>query len=268
LAQIRPGGAYVVCVTAAVSANQAGLIGSAVLRYRPMAPSDEVSLPAPAVGGVDFARVAPYRRVRSHRGQRNYCGDWWLQTLKRHVTFESWCERDHLIALDFDPEVAAVAAQPFSLSFQASDGCQREHVPDFFVRMVNGASVVVDVRPDNLIGVVDVEKFVATAQLCAQHGWTYRRVGEIPSPWIDNVRWLAGYRHERVRTTSIADAVRAITAAVSSAIPLGVLADEIGERVVVLPTIFHMLWRQELLVDLGSARLSFRTTVTLARGGL
>jgi len=28
---------------------------------------------------------------------------------------------DHLIALDFDPEVAAVAARPFSLSFEASD---------------------------------------------------------------------------------------------------------------------------------------------------
>jgi hypothetical protein len=238
-----------------------------VLRYRPVARSIEVSLPASAVGDVAFERVAPYRRVRSYRGQRNYCGDWWLQTFKRHVTFESWCERDHLIALDFDPEVAAVAAQPFSLSFQASDGCQREHVPDFFVRMVNGAAVVVDVRPDNLIGVVDKERFSATAQLCTWHNWTYRRVGEMPSPWIDNVRWLAGYRHERVRAAPIVDAVYAITAAAWDGIPLSILADEIGERVVVLPTIFNMLWCQELLADLGSARLSFRTTVTLDSGG-
>jgi hypothetical protein len=40
----------------------------------------------------------------------DYCGDWWLATSKRYVTFESWYERDHLIALDFDPGVVAVAA--------------------------------------------------------------------------------------------------------------------------------------------------------------
>jgi hypothetical protein len=190
----------------------------------------------------------------------------WLETSKRHVTFESWCERDHLIVLDFDPMVAGVAAQPFSLSFEASDGSRREHVPDFFVRMTTGAVVVVDVRPDNLIGAMDEEKFAATAELCAWHGWVYRRVGEMPSPWMDNVRWLAGYRHDRVCTTWIADAVREITAAAPAAIRLGVLADQIGERVVVLPSIFHMLWRQELRADLGSARLSFRSTVTLTDG--
>jgi hypothetical protein len=27
----------------------------------------------------------------------------------RHVTFESWCERDHLIALDFDPDIIGIA---------------------------------------------------------------------------------------------------------------------------------------------------------------
>jgi hypothetical protein len=254
-------------VTTAVCVTPAELMGSAVLRYRPAARSVEVSLQAQAVGGVEFECVAPYRRVRSYRGQRSYCGGWWLETSKRHVTFESWCERDHLIALDFDPEVAAVAAQPFSLSFELSDGSRREHVPDFFVRMVNGAAAVVDVRPDNLIGVMDAAKFVATAELCTWHGWAYRRVGEMPSPWMDNVRWLAGYRHDRVCTASIADAVRVITAAASAAIPLGLLADQVGERVVVLPSIFHMLWRQQLLADLGSAWLSFRTPVTLAGGG-
>lgn len=31
---------------------------------------------------------------------------------KRHVTFESACERGYLIAVDFEPDVAAVSAQP------------------------------------------------------------------------------------------------------------------------------------------------------------
>jgi hypothetical protein len=41
-------------------------------------------------------------KVHSQRAA-DYRGDWWLATSKRHVTFESWYERDHLIALDFHP---------------------------------------------------------------------------------------------------------------------------------------------------------------------
>lgn len=49
-------------------------------------------------------------------------------------------------------------------------------------------------------------------------------------------------------------------------IPLGALADQVGERVILLPSLFHIMWRQELLADPGSACLSFSTAVTLAGG--
>jgi hypothetical protein len=32
------------------------------------------------------------------------------------------------------------------------------------------------------MGVMDAEKFAATAELCAWHGWAYRRVAEMPCP--------------------------------------------------------------------------------------
>ena len=32
----------------------------------------------------------------------------WLATTNRHVTFESWCERDHLIVFDFNPDIIGV----------------------------------------------------------------------------------------------------------------------------------------------------------------
>jgi hypothetical protein len=41
---------------------------------------------------------------------------------------------------------------------------------------------VVDVRPDNLIAVMDEEKFAATAELCAWHGWAYRRASRSATP--------------------------------------------------------------------------------------
>jgi hypothetical protein len=130
-------------------------------------------------------RAAP--RHSAFRGQRNYCGFWWFTRTKRHLTFESWCARGNLIALVFDPSVRGVAEQPFTMRFAAVEGGQREHTPDFFVRSVTGEAIVVDVRPQAVIDVSDREKF----------GWEYRQVGELPSPWIANVRWLAGYRHER-----------------------------------------------------------------------
>src|SRR4029077_2464297 len=40
----------------------------------------------------------------------------------RHVGFESWLERDHVMALDFDPAVGAIASQPFWLLWPAAEG--------------------------------------------------------------------------------------------------------------------------------------------------
>jgi hypothetical protein len=88
---------------------------------------------ATAAGAIAFGCTAPCLGVRPFRGQRNYCGFWWFARTKRRVTFESWCERDHLIALDFDPSVCAVAEGPLTMRFTAVEGGQSEHTPDFFV---------------------------------------------------------------------------------------------------------------------------------------
>ena len=39
------------------------------------------------------------------------------------MTFESWCERDHLIAFDCDPDIVGVAAQPSSLRSRRAGRC-------------------------------------------------------------------------------------------------------------------------------------------------
>ncbi len=90
--------------------------------------------------------------------------------MKRHVTFESWCERDYLIALDFNPTVCTVTEQPFTVVFAGADAGQREHTPDFFIRSASGAAIVMDVRPPDLIDASDREKFEVTAELCRMHG--------------------------------------------------------------------------------------------------
>ena len=95
-----------------------------------------------------FESVPPVRRFASYRGQRHLSGCWWSATDGRHVGFESWLERDHVMALDFDPAVGAIASQPFWLLWPAAEGGgrYRSHAPDYFVRRVDGSAVVVDCR--------------------------------------------------------------------------------------------------------------------------
>lgn len=63
------------------------------------------------------------RWSRSVRGQ-GYPGWYWSATLGRRIGFESWVARDHLVALDFDPEVVDITAQQFWLVWCDGQGEQ------------------------------------------------------------------------------------------------------------------------------------------------
>jgi len=80
-----------------------------------------------------------------------------------HVGYESWVERDTLMALDADPRVEAVASQPMWLHWAAESGRARRHAPDYFARRADGTGVLIDVRPDDRITAVDEAVFAATA---------------------------------------------------------------------------------------------------------
>ena len=150
-----------------------------------------------------FESLPPVRVPRAFKGQRNFAGSWWFATTQTHVAFESWLERDHLMLLDFAPEVAAVAAQPFTAVLPMPSR-PRKHTPDYFVRMVDGTGVVIDMRPDRR-AVKDAGVFEATADACAQVGWEYQRLGDISPVFSANVRWLSGYRHPRCRHETVAE---------------------------------------------------------------
>jgi hypothetical protein len=119
-----------------------------------------------------FERAAPVQGFASFRGQRNRPGLWWFARTGEHVGHESWLERDRLMALDADPALVGVAAQPMWLHWAAESGPPVRHAPDFFARRADGTGVVIDVRADERIGEKDAAVFAATAQWCAQVGWT------------------------------------------------------------------------------------------------
>jgi hypothetical protein len=71
--------------------------------------------PLAACWHLRFERMSPVRGFASFRGQRNWPGWWWFSRTGTHVGYESWVERDTLMALDADPGVEAVASQPMWL---------------------------------------------------------------------------------------------------------------------------------------------------------
>jgi len=78
--------------------------------------------PLAACWSARFGRVSPVGGFASFRGQRNWPGWWWFSRTGEHVGYESWVERDVLMALDADPGVEAVASQPMWLHWVSESG--------------------------------------------------------------------------------------------------------------------------------------------------
>lgn len=185
-----------------------------------------------------FERAGAVRRFTSRQGQRSFSGLWYFTSTGDHVGYESWLERDRLMALDAEPDVVAVASQPFWLCWQERDGRSLRHAPDFFVRRRDGTAVEVDIRADDRIGPEDAVKFASTARACEAVGWGYERVGALDPVLAANLRWLSGYRHQRYHQAGRADQLRQVFAR-PAALMEGVTA--VGDPLGVLPVLFHLL---------------------------
>jgi len=251
----------------AVSAGEPQPSGAAAGVEVEFAGADGVMRREPLGGcwNLVFERVAPVRGFASFRGQRNRPGLWWFSRTGEHVGHESWLERDRLMALDADPEVVGVAAQPMWLHWVTESGRPVRHAPDFFARRADGTGVVIDVRPDDLIGEKDAAVFAATAQVCAEVGWEYQRAGELGAVLAANLRWLSGYRHPRFAQPGLAARLGEVFAQPG---PLLAGAAMAGDPVAVLPVLFGMLWRGELAADVEAGLLGAATLVHGRAGGV
>src|SRR5260370_29414073 len=88
--------------------------------------------PLAACAPERFESALPVRQFYWAKGALHFPGSWWSSTTGDHVGFESWLERDHVMAMDFDPAIAGIASQPFWLHWQDEDGRDRRHAPGFF----------------------------------------------------------------------------------------------------------------------------------------
>lgn len=213
--------------------------------------------PLASCGGMRFEEALPARPFRFGKGLRSFAGWWYFATTGAHVGFESWLERDHLMLMDFDPAVRAVSSQPFWLRWRDGGGRSRRHAPDFFARKADGIGVVVDVRPDDRIPVRDAETFMVTAVACEAAGWEYWRAGDLDAVLVANVRWLSRYRHRRCLVPEVA---AVLLEAFAGGRGLFEGAELAGDRLRVLPVLFHLMWQRQLAADL-AAPLGMSTVV-------
>ena len=244
-----------------MTSGSTAVSGAADLRFSleyQAAPGDWRHDVLPACRCERFENALPVRPFHFEKGLRSFAGWWYFATTAAHVGFESWLERDHLMLMDFEPRVRAVSSQPFWLHWRDGRGKVRRHVPDFFVRRDDGAGMVVDVRPDDRIPDRDAEVFAVTASACELAGWEYRRVGDLDPVLVANVRWLSRYRHARCRVPEIAEALVEVFAGARGMFDG---ATAVGDRLRVLPVLFHLMWHGRLVANLTGGPLGASTIV-------
>ncbi len=213
------------------------------------------------------------RSFPSYRGQRNFPGWYWSATLRRRIGFESWVQRDHLVALDRDPSVIGIAVRPFWLLWTEEEprhptdtrnsgtGTKpRRHAPDFLALLEHGEVLVLDTQPTEPIRPAAQEAFEVTARACATLGWRYTIAERLDELTVTNQKWLAGYRHPRCFTPHIAERLLEVF---TRPRPLMDGAELTGDPLATLPVLYHLLWTQQLQADL-SLTLSDRTIVQSA----
>jgi hypothetical protein len=186
---------------------------------------------------------------------------YWAAASRSQVGYESWVERDAVMALDFDPAVIALSSQPFRLAWAHEDrDCRHtpDYFPDYFARLEDGTGVVVDVRPDDLVDKDTAEVFALTARVCEAVGWQFRHIGDLDQPYRVNLRWLACYRRDRCHRLPTADRLRE---AFAQPLPLLAGAEQVGDRSPVRPVLYHLLWQHDLAADLTAAPLGADTVV-------
>ncbi|SKI12518.1 TnsA-like heteromeric transposase endonuclease subunit [Mycobacteroides abscessus] len=202
---------------------------------------------------LPLEQAVAIREFFSWPGKPNYEGLWWSSTARHHVCFESLLEAEYLMAADYDRSVVAIAAQPLAFLWPHAQRPRRSHVPDFFLRLNNGDGCMVDVRDARRVQ-ADQDQFALTRRACLEIGWKYQLFTGIESSVLrTNLRWLSGYRHDRHRPdahtcTIIGEAFQRGEQLGYGIAEAARIADQ--GRDVVLTNVFHLMWTQELAVDL------------------
>ncbi len=203
-------------------------------------------IPASQAATVRFEDCLPAREIPSYVGMRHTPGSYWAACCDTVLGYESYLEAKWMKLLDFDSQVAALAAQPFILEGVDAQG-KWTHVPDLFVRRSDGSVLLLDVKnPQQLAKPRVVQQAQRTEKACQDLGWDYRMVGD-PGPQLwATVEWLCGYRRPLNATADLVDPILALA---TRPIALGDLVGFRRDPEVARPVVYHLMWHHRLLFD-------------------
>jgi hypothetical protein len=207
----------------------------------------ETTLDRVVVG--DVAAGLPVREFRWYKGRRHYSGWYWSATGRRLVAYESRLELARIMLADFDPGVAAIAAQPFRLV--GLDGRRvRRHVPDVLLVGVDGSVTVVDVKAPGRRADPEVRAVMEwTGRVASSRGWGFEEWYGAPRGLLENVSFLAGYRRGAVIDGRLVPAVVSAVGEESSILEVERSVSGVHPALV-RPVVLHLLWSGELVTDL------------------
>lgn len=151
---------------------------------------------------------------------------------------------------DHDPEVVAVAAQPFQVIGQC-EGRIRRHVPDLLLVGRDGGVTVVDVKAaSKLADPAVTDLFGWTGELAGWRGWGFEVWSGADRQLLDNVRFLAGYRRPTTIDRSLIPVVLDIVADQPSIAAIEHVLSGRHPPLLVRPVVLHLLWTGRLRADL------------------
>lgn len=211
--------------------------------------SNRVSTMAfPLATAAMLAASRPWRVFRWRHGQAHYSGWYWSATTGGHVVYESRLELARLLLADFDPQVRAIAAQPFCVTGTSGDRIRR-HVPDFLLLGADESVTVVNVKPAEQLSRPEVADALAWAgEVFAEHGWRHEVWSSTSPVVLANVRFLSAYRHpDRVDPVLVSTLQREVTSAVFvSELEAGWPQQSCAVRAAALHLVWHGVFRVEL----------------------
>lgn len=235
----------------------ADVAAQASVAFRSASDGQEQTLELRCVGSDALADAAPWRRFRWVKGQKHYSGTYWSATEHGHVIYESRLELARLLYADFDSSVNRIVAQPFLLKGDIG-GQTRKHIPDFLLITGTGA-VVVDVKPRHRLADPKVSStFSWTRAVINARGWRYEVASEPPVIELANIRFLAGYRRAALVDHALLRQV--LAAEIDGATFAEAMKQIHGPAHTVRATILHLMWTQELIVDM-TQPLTARTLI-------
>lgn len=204
----------------------------------------------------DFDESGPWRRVRSAHGMAHYSGDYASATTGGQVVYESRLELARLLLADFDPSVCGIYAQPFRMEARI-DGKVRSHVPDFLLVKRSGTVRIVNVKPASRLQDPKVTQALAwPGALVERHGWEYEIWSGAEMALLENIRFLAAYRHpDIVPADEIERAWHEVVDGEELTLAERRLAGE-REPEEARPVLMALLWQGRLTTDLAARPLS------------